>query len=593
MKKWYLILLILFSSLTAFNQRNIFFGLNREIDVTPPAPNYPYFGVWGYGSNPSNTAMNAFQTYNCKGVQFLYDWKDIEPTKNNKDFSAIQSDLQRSYDRGMLYNGIQINAGNAAPITAPENWLVTTDGVGTFMTTGGVSDGAWPDYYNTNYNIAYQSLYTALFAYLNSLPQYLKDIVLYVKVVWGYTGDAEPYKGTCVGTCFGIADDDTWNNYIRVNYAVIHGIYETSGATYNLAMNADNDAKNLTWLTSNYPNDFVKKGDLGHDYYFDFENLHPKAGYISMSEVQGYVLVSAHQKQEVLPLICSGLSDGLKIQNLVPQWVVTDAVTKQVSDFFNEMVSQQYTPSATKGFIMLAQKISFGFNNTYWLSEAQYGQVIGNIPAYNQQIAAINADTSFGEEYKRWLRAYTEKTKINTTRVSNLTNALTKPNQYANYSTTANDFWNNDYGYSLKENYSLNVTQNNIHNTSLGRYRIAQSPDTSIYGRYGAEFIINAGAGSMSFDIDNTWSNSSSSANVSFDIVYLNSGTGSWSFQANTGSGMADVATQTNTNTGLWLHKLVTVNNMQLGSSEDFKLRYTTGNNTIYCMITFRKILSQ
>lgn len=593
MKKWVLILLILCSSLTAFNQRPTFFGLNRTTGITPPAPDYPFFGTWGSGSSPSNSVLDGFADYNCLGVQLIFQWSDIEPTKNNKNFSSIGSDIQKCLDRGMNYVGVQINAGPDAPITGSANWLNTVDGVATFTTTGGNENGPYPDYYNPNYIAAYYSLYEELFDYINNtLTADQKAAVIYVKVVWGSTGDTGPWKGnSCTpSNCLGIQDNDVWSQYVRDTYTYIHGLLDAeTGLNLQMAMNPGNDAKELTWVTSTFPSDYVKKGDLGHDYFFDDEILHPKAGYVSMSEVQDYILSSSHQKQEVLPLICSELDNQLKLPGITGGWI-NDGITKEVTDFFNEMVSQMNPPTATKGFIMLAQKISFDSAGFDWLPVVPFGNVIGNVPAYNNRITAINSDPTTGEAYKAVLRLRAQQTYINNTRVSNIIAGANPAN--ASYNTDPDSAYYMDYGYGLKTNYSLNITQNNVHTTSTGKFRVTQTPDTSIYGRYGAEFIINAGAGEMSFDINDTWASGATSGTIIIDVVYYNSGTGSWSIQANTGSGMGNVATQTNTNTGKWLHKTVTVSNMQLGSSTDFKLRYTSGNNTTFCFIKISKVVS-
>lgn len=587
MKKWIYIFLILFSSLTAYSQRPTFFGLNR-FGGAPNPPDYPYFGTWGSGSSPSDNVLDDFAAYRCVGVQLIYQWSTIEPTKNNKNFSSIGSDIQKCLDRNLNYVGVQINAGPDAPITGGADWLVSVDGVATFTTSGGNENGPYPDYYNANYIAAYYSLYEELFSYINGLSASLKGAVLYVKVVWGSTGDTGPWKGnSCTpSNCLGIQDNDVWSTYVRDTYTYIHGLRDAeNGLDLTLAMNPGNDAKELTWVTSTFPLDFVKKGDLGHDYYFDYEILHPKAGYVSMSEIQGYILTSAHQVQEVFPLVCSELDCQLKIPNITGGWA-NDNISKEVTDFFNEMISQTTTSTATKGFIMLAQKISFDSTNVDWLTTGTYGNVIGNVPAYNAKIAQINA-SSDGEAYKDVLRYRAQQTYINSTRVAQI---KLNANPYAMYSGDADSLYYNDFGYGLKTNYQLNVSQNNVHTTSTGRYRITQSPDTSIYGRFGAEYIINAGSGAMSFDIDNAWASGATSGAIRFTVVYFNDGTGQWSFQANTGSGMANQQTFTNTNTDKWIKTTFDVANVQLGTNEDFKLRYTSGNNTIYCFIKFEKL---
>lgn len=571
MRKTILLSLLLSICAIVNGQHGFFFGLNQSFSGAPPVE-YPFFSHGGTTKNYTAPLADDYQYYNCENLQLLYFWSDVEATEGNYDFSRIGEDLITADEHGVKYVGMEIEAGADAPF----DWLVPL-GVGTFYTNSPVEPGAYPDYYNQTYIDKYYSLYENLFAYLSTLD--LNNIVLYIKVVWSSTGDTAPYKGSCISDCFGIADNQTWSEYLHTTYNFVHHLLDLSGLDIHLAMNAGNDAKELNWLVDSYPDDFVKKGDLGHDYFFNFENLHPKIGYVSQSEIQGYILASSHYKQEILPLMCSSLSCGLKIPCITIGW--TNIIqNKEVLDFFDEMVTQAIPETATKGFIYLAQKISFDYTDTGWLSENAYGNVIGNTSAYNYAVSLINSNPDYGQAYKDFLLENAQKTYINTTRVSNV---IAGANPNASYNLS--DPYLMDFGYGLSTNYSINITQNNIHSTSRGVYRVTQIPDTSIYGRYGAECILNAGVGSMSFDVNNQWGNSATTASVSFDIVYYDSGTGSWSLQADTGSGMGNVATQTNTNTSKWLHKTVTVDGMKLNSSEDFKLNYISGTNTKFCFI--------
>lgn len=511
------------------------------------------------------------------GYNLQIPWSDIEKSDGVFNFTSFDAKISELQDSSINNIIVQFMVNENCP-----EWLKTL--VGVYQ-----SDRSGPSTIPKAYDPRYK---TRIYRFEKKVAEHLASIssIKAWQIAEGWTGDGGPFHGSLLTQYINMlyvpqGDDDTWDIFRKALWDSCYSYKLLYSVPANLLINTENDFGFNDYAFDRFPGSWIKHGTLSHDYMFNGAALYGNLEHEMMSrgEVQGYIFDSKHKNKDAFALTCSALSNGLDILNLTTGWK-TKVVGSDIrcAAFFNKYVNDTLALTSTKAFIYIGSFINVDSTN-YW-TEAQYGKLIKNsdLNAYNNQIDAINNNTSYSQDYKATLRMNKSIVYANQNRKDSL-KTYSGTSAIQDFSTTSD--WDNDHVFSGVNNWAKFIKQNNPKTTSLLCFR--EGVDSSIYGRLCKGFVITSGsAPDMSFDLDNTWNTSTALANITYKVTYLDYGSGTWSFRVDTGTGFVDVLKVTNSvNSNQWITKTFTVNNVHLGTAEDFKFHYYSGANTKFNMV--------
>jgi len=524
---------------------------------------YTYLTQAVTGSNLRNYKLSGYN-----GVKKTYRWYEIQSGIGDFSFTQIKSDIERIADSA-LEIGLQIAVGPGAPIDSTNHWLVDL-GLDTFYTTGGgfsgLNNGPYPNYYDTLYTNSFLRLHKALADTLYNLPPYQKAKFKSVFIVFGTTGDPQPYKGTAITTSYGVYEDDAWHAYMLRMADSCASYYAKNAGFLKIAFNPSNSAQNLTTFRTRFPGCMLKHGDASHDYpvFGEADKLTywPFTDQLYFGEVQDEIVNSPYGSRDWFALILSGLSLKLNRFDWPSGWIGEPDNAFLVN--FVKTYTSHFNPStAGKGFIALAEKPSINDVVTY--PEATYGTLISNTTAYNNRLSVIES-SGYDELFKKFLRLDAVRDFTNPARITAM-EAITG----GTFSPETGPFWFNDLGYNTVQNYSLHITQLLIRETSTGAWRIGTS---SVYGRAARKAKSYAGVRKLYFDINDALKATNDQDSLRFKIVYYDRGFGKWQLLCY----KCFKSTVSNTNSLTFKEAVITVprfkwgNKMAYGS--DFQLKF-------------------
>lgn len=528
----------------------------------------PYFNF----GNVSNSLVKQAKDSGFTNARVLYEWKDIEPTKGGYLFTAgILPNLQKLVDSGFTNIRIEVATGPGAPITGAADWLVSVDGIGTYTTTGGNDPGPYPNYYSLAYKTAWYNLHDTLARFLGNLPTDIKSKIKSWFIKYGSTGDTGPHKGTPTSTAWGITDDETWVTYYKILIDSANKKRLRYCADITLSLNPSNDNKDLNYYNTTYSGSWMKWGDATHNYLFDGEALPKISGLNYWGEIQGSIPDEVQEKPTQFIFFCAARALGIT-QFDIPQGTINSLhIDKFSLQWFKDHAYDD--TRLHQGYIYLFDKKSI--DDTINYPTSVFGALIdpARLTAYNNRVNSINA-SSYDQLYKNFLIMESVKANVNPSRVNLMYNNLYEE---ATHSTSL--YWDNDYGYSLTDNYGLNVRQINSRQTSVSGYRRSAN---SYYGRADRGFKIVSGAGEMLFSLNqNLKKQGTDKQRMQFDIVYYDTSTVKWQLTCAKCGKRRAAATVTNTNSRTYKTLTVTVSDFQFGgkltSGADFGIKYAGG----------------
>lgn len=531
-------------------------------------------GVWGWTGTVTSAKIANWKASGYTGVRIIAPWYSIQPTQSNLSFSSLKTTIALCADSALQME-IQVWVGPDAPIFTGYNWLATL-GVETFMTTGGTDNGPWPNYYNTLYKNAFNTLHKALADTLFNLPSAHKQYVKSVFISNGSTGDEGPTKGTPTGESYGVANDATWNAYIKVQWDSCWKYYRKDTPFMKLTFQGNDDATHLNQQLTDYPGSNQKHGGGGHDYPLDgdiYRRNWPITYYqndttVYISEVDGHVKFST-KEQDHFQMIRAALDVHMQRLDFMVEW---DAIPDRffLAEFFKKYCNQYYvSPSLiNKGFVALAQKVDF--RDTINFPTAAFGAVYDSYPTYLSQLNLVNI-SSDAEVRKQVRRTSVARNRANPARMTALNAAGF---QYI----PSGPYYFNDIGFDVLQNYSVNITQKMIDQTSAGVFRIGDT--TQSYGRNARKFKKYSNKYEMYFDVnDIIFTGSSIGDSVKITVTYLDTGYASWQIRCY----KCFKKTFQNTNTQLFKQAVITIPRFKDGNkmpySSDFIIKLFKSND--------------
>jgi len=485
--------------------------------------------------------IHQYKVLGYKGVKFISRWTDDQPTLADESHTLLLTNLKIITDSG-LEVVLHTWKGDYAPIVSPNNWLVGA-GVPIFFTTGGSKAGPWPDYYDADY-IFYSDRYDRTLA--DSLKAYIIRYPTFASRFKGWfsshgsTGDEGPIKGVAPPPYDDIDNDATWFLYVQdrldLTFARLAGVRP-------LALNPGNDAENLLVYHTRYPGVIFKHGDASHGYPVNGEtysiNWLP-SNYFGEFDIP---VKNSPYPADQFQCIRSFLSLKRANGQFFDTWAYLSH-TPYMAAFLNKYSNQFNPVTANKGFVALAEKVNFLDSVNY--PESTWGQVFTDDATYWGQIAFVNgsADDTFQKQIRYVNVAYNNR---NLSRVAAFQAAGYKLLPIPIVSEDQLNY-DNDICWYCVQNYSLNMTQMLVFETSTGALRIDGG---SLFGRNARIPKLYDGKTALYFDIDDNLIVTPGSDVIQVKVTYKDSGYAEWGIGQASRCGTTNY-TVINTNTNLW-----------------------------------------
>jgi hypothetical protein len=549
------------------------------------------YGEWGYGPLPDNLS-DYYPYYN--GWHLITDWKTLEPTAGNYDFSSLEADMMRLKNAGFNIGlTMWVNPKSYLPawlFRAPFSVPVPT--VTTYISV--TSYGYYLD--------SMDSYKTRLFAMIDALLDYLvsspaEPNIIYVQSAEGHQNLVKPYIGVPDQVRFKITDaawlafqKEVWQHtYNKMQQTItIGGESGEINQFVDLIINAADSSTIRDYVISTLPNAWLRKSGEGQDYganledYLYIDIVEEKANQLANPGVfrkrTDFAFISDQQwfkqafRQNIMQVALTEVTKGNDIWNVNDVNDLSDIATHQtVSDLVSKLSGNQSPTGATKVAWWAANSKIDASDTTRFLS-ATYGSVLTS-----------GADTSsVPDDYVKKANM-NRLNKILKVYNPNLTNTITSctlvPEQFGNNAQTdkrLEDHWKSDIGMKVRtEPLGAWLTEENYENSSTYFWRLGD-PQNDYWGRYAVGFKSTAAPNNIKrWKLDTAFKAGLSAATVT--LVYYDGGTTQWRVRNVTGS---YVFIKTNTNSKTWKTVTFDINNFQSGklaNGNDISIEYTAG----------------
>lgn len=499
MKKIYIVLVAILVAAS--------FSLVGKKDLEPDAPE-KYFGMWAYGDAFQTGITTKFNYLNgIKGIHLIVNSGDIRPVSNGAFYWTSLDNVILAFKAQGYQVGLQLMFGQGVSAD-----LLDSNQTSVIVTQRNQQQPkmVYPDYFSQKYQ---DFFYSTLQGYINHLAEpNLRDAILYVMLVEGSTGDADPYKGKRVDGKPEILESD-WVQFRQSGWQAVKGYIAASAhPELQVMINPGNDESDTKMIDDvmGVGNWWSKKGTLSHDILFNAENsYYSRAFQIARGEWQGYVPdYSTHKNKEGFALIASALTGKLAFLNMTQVLVTNDGQNglnmQNLVNFFNKYA--YISPANEKGFIVPYGKVDFA--DTVRFDQDVYGRLFngsGVLGDRNDSLYQFNKyinrlSLQYTDVYDDFMNYKTETgiaKYISWQRVLNIRNAFPslgfakrEYDQYGNEmkNNTAGDpanSWEDDFIVCGHPNWGRNITLVDQYNSTQDGARIG--PDTSMLGRFCAK----------------------------------------------------------------------------------------------------------
>jgi len=577
------------------------------------------WGVWG-GGELSSAEMAKYSFF--KGWYVVYQWKKLEPEKDNFDWNYFDSQMKFAADND-LDIGFMVWVGPHTP-----QWLYNS-GVPLVTTETKKKRTEFPYYLDKQYKDRYYNMMKQVADHIQKMPADIRKRIVMWMSAEGSTGDVVPYKGYPSDSKYNISDDQ-WFSFKKDVWTYMYKLCQSESPKINLLVNQGNSGQYFEWLTTNLPKVWMKAGNISHTYQFNGEleyynrlkKLEAKVEQDSMANrLRGEITVQGtwfnqNESWNMYALLTSALHFGLDIFNAAPKYLQnpTDTIA---FNFFNFYAGQKVASKSPGAFCVLKDALDAA--DTKRFPESKYGPVIDPATAdqYNRELqrkskkdfsddeeddgddeginaSNVKSDHLSQERINKILAEYApygakrgdmndlDETAENntTTEEQPKTTRSGKPmsakrqqklekygNKQSKNSGKATGYQKkreanmviNDIGVNLiPDNYYRFLTQYSPNTTSRGYWRVG--PGDQPYGRFARGFDAKKGMTEMFFALDkNFFKGSVSAQKVAVRIIYLDKGNGAWSLNYYDGSGKKEAYKITCNNSGNWVTKTVSI----------------------------------
>ena len=511
------------------------------------------YGVW---DRAGGHAVSQYPY--ARGQEYAAEWTAINPARNTFDWAALDSLLQFAFDQNQRFF---VKIQPVSSTTMPP-WIFAA----------GVPQITCPTYtygyyLDPDFKIYFEEMVQALGKHLREdVPAHLANIVSFVRVDTGTTGDEEPYEGTdiiSVPAQYQISAND-WRDYRLWAFDVYDQAFQHGAGPQIplLFQNIEAPAYQIEqdWVTTNVTSGFGAKygGQVRGHHLTESRNVPDSFKALSMDTPSKFFSVNEMDQTWEKPYFQLNLKLGMywcAVEQLnagmtIWDWsssVMEGAVANDIvssAEFFNTWAAELDPPTARGGFCIFHEGLAS--EDTTKFPTATYGS-----PASKSNTARYTAICA----------AYTSQGA----KMDDL-NAATQ-GQVAQRRVQAGF---NDAGWGIwPGNYERFVTQMNPDTTSKGLWRVNGTLTTSShpYDRFARGFDSASGKDTMYFDINDNLI-PSVGQRVRLSVDYLDRGTGQFAMRYDAvGNNQKTAFTVTKTNTNTWKTASVVVTDWAFGNS--------------------------
>jgi len=524
-RRTFLVLSVL--ALTTLTSLHAELGLQRDA-----------YGVW------DREGGHSVSTYPyVRGQEYAAEWTAINPARNTFDWAALDSLLQLAYDQNQrFFVKIQPVSGTTMP-----PWIFTA----------GVPKITCPTYIygyylDPEFKIYFEEMVQALGKHLREdVPAHLANIVSFVRVDTGATGDEEPYEGSDVSSVpvqYQISAND-WRNYRLWAFSVYDQAFQhgTGPQIPLLFQNIEVPAYQIEqdWVMANVTSGFGAKygGQVRGHHLSESRNVPDSFKALSMDTPSKFFSANEMDQTWEKPYFQLNLKLGMywcAVEQLnagmtIWDWsgsVMEGAAANDIvfsAEFFNTWAAELDPPTARGGFCIFHEGLASEDIDKF--PEATYGSPVtkANTARYTAICAAYASQGAKMDDL----------------------NAATL-GQVAQRRVQAGF---NDAGWGIwPGNYERFITQMNPGSTSKGLWRVNGTLTTSShpYDRFARGFDSASGRNTMYFDINDNLL-PSLGQRVRLSVDYLDRGTGQFALRYDAvGNNQKTALTVTKTSSNTW-----------------------------------------
>ena len=527
-----------------------------------------FYGTWDRGGKITNFADPNVDF--VLGIEATSNWKDVNLTRGNFDFSFFQQELDKAYFNNKLIR-FSINVGPDAP-----DWMYDNDSdlnnnpypqVRKITTSGGNDKSRWP-YYSQYLSQTYKDYYFELIKqfslFLRNQPQEKLKLIAFVQVKTGCTGDEAPFKGNVDVSSDGISNND-WENF-RAESFVKFKQYFNDVPERKIVLTFNNIDPDKEPIAYNYVMTQIdpaigfgmKGGAFNRGHHLNDEQpykeqwtpylINPKQDAVN---TQGYKLFAASEMDNTWLNgyfainqdlgfywgALAGINVGLSSYNLNASsmdYVINHASTRETFRMFNKYAQQLYPETATTAFSVFHEGLNAADKVKF--PEADYGGQSAVRSNVNRCLAICKEGTNY---YNRGARVED-------------TGSITD----GQVAQRANQMYYNDVGWEIAEgNIERFFTQINPDDTSIGLFRVRGTitSTSSKYDRFARAFENSSGKNTMYFKFDPDVFTNAIPKSLQFKIIWLDKTAGStWAFRYKSSQGIKEAKQITGIGDNTW-----------------------------------------
>ncbi|NDV61009.1 T9SS C-terminal target domain-containing protein [Puniceicoccales bacterium CK1056] len=542
-------------------------GLDREA-----------YGVW------DRSGFQPVEQYPfTRGQEWSTGWEHVHPARGVYDWSELDELLEFAHQQNQK---VFIKVQPVSGLGEPPAWIY---GAGVPK----LSDRKYTYgyYLDPEFKLYFSEMVQAMGDHVrNNVPDHLLELVAFVRVDTGATGDEEPYEyQNRIPSAYKISDAD-WQDYrLWVFELYRQAFQEGPGAKIPLlfqAIDPTKDTDEWNWVSQNVTAGFgAKFGGLVRGHHMtnsntvtiDFKDkaVDSDFGLFSRNEMDQTWSKTFFQLNIRLNMYWTAVE---QLQPGMSVWDVTKSCLQNTYidgyafafEFFNTWAAELDPPTARGGFSILHEGLDFDDKEKF--PESIYGEkspenldrYLAICEAYADQGAQMDDVDSAprGQVYQR----------------ANMTG----------FNDCARSLW--------AGNYERFIRQIDPDNTSKGLFRVngPLTPSSHPYDRFARSFDSTTGKNTMYFDVhDNLLP--SRSQRVQLSVIYLDKGTGQFELEydaTDNSQKSAFVVTKTNSNT--WKTETVVVDDWVMANNgpngADLMLLNIDSEDDIFHMVELVKL---
>ena len=504
--------------------------------------------------NPAT--MNRTTCPLAKGAAVICSWSSLEPQEGVFEFERQIGARLQAADANDYSVSLALWA---APNKVTPDWLYDR----------GVPAATFPErltpfrkkkhdrcpyYLDKTYQHYYHRLLERTAAYLASLPEALRNRVVFIEVCEGVTGDPRPYYGKRTAKYWPEPLDrrlhisrTQWSDYRIATWEKYRAVFQSSRLHVPLlTKSADVIDREFAWLFGNL--DVLGSKQALFCEYYQISGAGTRLGLLQKQRLAmleagkrwftrgeydaQWKLFGWSTRNPLQTLYWTAIyasHAGLDVWQIHYEALQLKGADRAVA-FFNRYAGQRDASTAPAAFCALRRGLDAA--DTTAFPEERFGKATRpNVERYLRIADVFKHRGAYQGDPKKAVGG------VMVNRASE-------------------DY--NDVGWDiLPGNYGRFLTQIDPDTTSIGWWH--RGPKQSIYSRFARGFDVGNGKDTMSFRLADGFCKQDGPNRLLLRIIYLDEGTGSWSLSYHTSTGMKQAIGVTNTGSGRWREKTAVV----------------------------------